>query len=186
MIDLILGGARSGKSSLAERMASSSGLAVTYIATSQPLDEEMRQRIAHHRQRRPAHWELVEEPLALAQVLREQAEPGRCLLVDCLTLWLTNLLLHEDVGRLEQERQALLEVLDELPGRVILVSNETGMGVVPLGELSRRYVDEAGWLHQALASRSDRVQFCVAGLPMLLKGTKDSTGTDDLKSSGTL
>lgn len=148
-----------------------SGLAVTYIATSQPLDEEMRQRIAHHRQRRPAHWQLVEEPLALARVLREHAAAQRCLLVDCLTLWLTNLLLQEDGQRLEQERQALLEVLGELPGRLILVSNETGLGVVPMGELSRRYVDEAGWLHQALAKRSDRVQFCVAGLPMLLKGT---------------
>lgn len=171
MIDLILGGARSGKSSLAEQMATASGLAVTYIATSQPLDEEMRQRIAHHRQRRPAHWQLVEEPLALARVLREHAAAERCLLVDCLTLWLTNLLLQEDGQRLEQERQALLEVLGELPGRLILVSNETGLGVVPMGELSRRYVDEAGWLHQALARRSDRVQFCVAGLPMLLKGT---------------
>ena len=149
MIELILGGARSGKSSLAEQLATASGLAVTYIATSQPLDEEMRQRIAHHRQRRPAHWQLVEEPLALARVLREHAAAERCLLVDCLTLWLTNLLLQEDEQRLEQERQALLEVL---------------------GELSRRYVDEAGWLHQALARRSDRVQFCVAGLPMLLKG----------------
>ncbi|SDS08286.1 adenosylcobinamide kinase /adenosylcobinamide-phosphate guanylyltransferase [Halopseudomonas litoralis] len=186
MIELILGGARSGKSRLAESLALDSGLAVTYIATSQPLDEEMRLRIAHHRQRRPAHWQLVEEPLALAQVLREQAEPERCLLVDCLTLWLTNLLLHEDAERLQRERQALLDVLDELPGRVILVSNETGMGVVPLGELSRRYVDEAGWLHQALARCSDRVQFCVAGLPMLLKGAKDSTGTDDLKLSGNL
>ncbi|WP_185268529.1 bifunctional adenosylcobinamide kinase/adenosylcobinamide-phosphate guanylyltransferase [Halopseudomonas xiamenensis] len=171
MIDLILGGARSGKSSLAEQMATASGLAVTYIATSQPLDEEMRQRIAHHRQRRPAHWQLVEEPLALAGALREHAAAERCLLVDCLTLWLTNLLLQEDEQRLEQERQALLEVLGELPGRLILVSNETGLGVVPMGELSRRYVDEAGWLHQALARRSDRVQFCVAGLPMLLKGT---------------
>ncbi len=170
MIDLILGGARSGKSSLAEQMATASGLAVTYIATSQPLDEEMRQRIAHHRQRRPAHWQLVEEPLALAGALREHAAAERCLLVDCLTLWLTNLLLQEDEQRLEQERQALLEVLGELPGRLILVSNETGLGVVPMGELSRRYVDEAGWLHQALARRSDRVQFCVAGLPMLLKG----------------
>lgn len=173
MIELILGGARSGKSRLAEVLARDSGLAVTYIATSQPLDEEMRQRITHHRQRRPAHWQLIEEPLALGQVLREQADAQRCLLVDCLTLWLTNLLLHEDAGRLEHERQSLLDVLNDLPGRLILVSNETGMGVVPLGELSRRYVDEAGWLHQTLASRSDRVQFCVAGLPMLLKGSKD-------------
>ena len=171
MIELILGGARSGKSRLAEQLAQDAGLAVTYIATSQPLDDEMRLRIAHHRARRPADWQLIEEPLALARVLGEQAAADRCLLVDCLTLWLTNLLLHEDAQCLERERQALLDVLDDLPGRIILVSNETGLGVVPMGELSRRYVDEAGWLHQALASRSDRVQFCVAGLPMLLKGT---------------
>lgn len=170
MLELILGGARSGKSRLAERLARDSGLAVCYVATSQALDDEMAARIAQHRARRPADWALVEEPLALARVLREQAAPERCLLVDCLTLWLTNLLLADDPQRLAQERDALLACLAELPGRIILVSNETGLGVVPLGELSRRYVDEAGWLHQALAERCRRVLFCVAGLPMTLKG----------------
>ncbi len=170
MLDLILGGARSGKSRLAERLASDSGLAVTYIATSQPLDSEMAARIDQHRARRPAGWALVEEPLALATVLREHANHERCLLVDCLTLWLTNLLMLEDRARLAGERDALLDCLDGLPGRVLLVSNETGLGVVPMGELSRRYVDEAGWLHQAIAARSDRVVFTVAGLPMILKG----------------
>lgn len=170
MPELILGGARSGKSRLAERLARESGLAVTYIATSQPLDGEMSERIAHHRARRPSDWALVEEPLALASVLREHADIERCLLVDCLTLWLTNLLMLDDPARLAEERDALLECLAELPGRVLLVSNETGLGVVPLGELSRRYVDEAGWLHQALAERCERVVFTVAGLPMLLKG----------------
>jgi adenosylcobinamide kinase/adenosylcobinamide-phosphate guanylyltransferase len=170
MLELILGGARSGKSRLAERLASASGLDVVYIATSQPLDTEMQARVDMHRSRRPQGWGLVEEPLALAQVLRENASPDRCLLVDCLTLWLTNLLLQNDSLRLMQERDALLDCLNELPGRVLMVSNETGMGVVPLGELTRRYVDEAGWLHQALAERADRVTFCVAGLPMVLKG----------------
>lgn len=170
MIELILGGARSGKSRLAERLASDSGLAVTYIATSQPLDGEMSERIAHHRARRPREWALVEEPLALARVLREHASDDHCLLVDCLTLWLTNLLMLGDAVRLADERDALLACLAELPGRVVLVSNETGLGVVPLGELSRRYVDEAGWLHQALAERCERVVFTVAGLPMVLKG----------------
>ncbi|MBQ0744762.1 MAG: bifunctional adenosylcobinamide kinase/adenosylcobinamide-phosphate guanylyltransferase, partial [Pseudomonas sp.] len=94
----------------------------------------------------------------------------RCLLVDCLTLWLTNLLLCEDQSRLETEREAMLDCLGSLPGRIILVSNETGLGVVPMGELSRRYVDAAGWLHQALAQRCERVLFCIAGLPMALKG----------------
>ena len=171
MIELILGGARSGKSRLAEQQAAASGLEVVYVATGQPLDDEMRERIRHHQQHRPAHWQLIEEPLALARVLREQAAPGRCLLVDCLTLWMTNLLLDENPQRLHQERQQLLDALGELPGHLILVSNETGMGVVPLGELSRRYVDEAGWLHQALAQRCERVQFCVAGLSLLLKGS---------------
>ncbi|WP_372867947.1 bifunctional adenosylcobinamide kinase/adenosylcobinamide-phosphate guanylyltransferase [Pseudomonas sp.] len=170
MHELILGGARSGKSRLAERLAGESGLAVTYIATSQALDGEMSARIVQHQARRPAHWALVEEPLELARVLREQAAPGRCLLVDCLTLWLSNLLMQDDVARLDAEREALLECLAGLPGRIILVSNETGLGVVPLGELTRRYVDAAGWLHQALAERCQRVLFTVAGLPLVLKG----------------
>lgn len=170
MAELILGGARSGKSRLAERQAADSGLAVVYIATSQPLDGEMNARVAHHRARRPDHWGLVEEPVELARVLREHASAGTCLLVDCLTLWLTNLLMLEDDARLAAERDALLACIAELPGRVLLVSNETGLGVVPLGELTRRYVDEAGWLHQALAERCTRVTFTVAGLPMLLKG----------------
>ncbi|MBA4243071.1 bifunctional adenosylcobinamide kinase/adenosylcobinamide-phosphate guanylyltransferase [Ectopseudomonas hydrolytica] len=170
MLELILGGARSGKSRLAERLADESGLEVVYIATSQPLDGEMNERVAQHRARRPAHWALVEEPLALARVLQEEAASGRCLLVDCLTLWLTNLLMLEDAQRLNAEREALLACVAQLPGRILLVSNETGLGVVPLGELTRRYVDEAGWLHQALAERSQRVLFTVAGLPMTLKG----------------
>ncbi len=170
MLQLILGGARSGKSRLAEKLASDSGLDVIYIATSQPLDGEMNQRVALHRQRRPAQWGLIEEPIELARVLRENAGNGRCLLVDCLTLWLTNLLMLDDPQRLTQEREALLDGLAELPGEIIFVSNETGLGVVPLGELTRRYVDEAGWLHQALAERCHRVVFTVAGLPMILKG----------------
>jgi adenosylcobinamide kinase/adenosylcobinamide-phosphate guanylyltransferase len=143
---------------------------VTYIATSQALDGEMSARIRHHQDRRPAHWGLVEEPLALARVLREQARADKCLLVDCLTLWLTNLLMLDNPARLSAEREALLDCLSGLPGRILLVSNETGLGVVPMGELSRRFVDEAGWLHQALAERCQRVVFCVAGLPMVLKG----------------
>lgn len=170
MQELILGGARSGKSRLAERLAGESGLEVIYIATSQALDGEMSERIRAHRDRRPAHWALVEEPLQLALVLSEQASAQRCLLVDCLTLWLTNLLVLDDDARLQHEREALLASLANLPGRLILVSNETGLGVVPMGELTRRYVDEAGLLHQAIAERCQRVVFTVAGLPMVLKG----------------
>jgi adenosylcobinamide kinase/adenosylcobinamide-phosphate guanylyltransferase len=170
MLQFILGGARSGKSRLAEKLASDSGLDVIYIATSQPLDGEMNQRVALHRQRRPEQWGLIEEPVELARVLRDNAGAGRCLLVDCLTLWLTNLLMLDDPQRLTEARDALLDSLAQLPGEIIFVSNETGLGVVPLGELTRRYVDEAGWLHQALAERCHRVVFTVAGLPMTLKG----------------
>lgn len=171
MLQLILGGARSGKSRLAEKLASDSALPVTYIATSQPQDGEMNARVTLHRQRRPSHWGLIEEPLELARVLREHAAPGQCLLVDCLTLWLTNLLMLDDPQRLGVEREQLLDCLASLPGEIIFVSNETGLGVVPLGELTRRYVDEAGWLHQALAERCQRVVLTVAGLPLTLKGT---------------
>jgi len=170
MHDLILGGARSGKSALAEARAAASGLAVTYIATAQALDAEMTARIGHHRARRPAQWQCVEEPLALAATLRAHAGAQRCLIVDCLSLWLGNLLGDADGERFARERDALLRTLPALPGRVVLVSNEVGQGVVPLGELSRRFVDEAGWLHQALARQCTNVCLVVAGLPLWLKG----------------
>ena len=170
MKELILGGMRSGKSRLAEQHAQESGLTVTYIATATAQDDEMRARIAHHQAQRPNHWQLVEEPLALAAALQRHAAHDRCLLVDCLTLWLTNLLCLENEARLQEETSALLEALPKLPGHIILVSNETGMGVVPLGELTRRYCDEAGRLHQAVAARCDKVLLTVAGLPLNLKG----------------
>jgi adenosylcobinamide kinase/adenosylcobinamide-phosphate guanylyltransferase len=166
---LILGGVRSGKSRLAEACARASGLAVTYIATARPLDEEMRQRIAAHRAMRPASWPTVEEPLALAQALGAHAHPGALLLVECLTLWLTNLLLAGE-ARACAERAALLEMLSQLPCEYVLVGNETGLGVVPEAELARRYCDVAGEMHQALAQICDRVVLTVAGLPHFLKG----------------
>ncbi len=170
MKTLILGGVRSGKSRLAERLAQANQLPVVYVATASAGDAEMRARIERHRAHRPDHWTLIEEPLALAAVLRAQAQAQSCLLVDCLTLWLTNLLLHPDPARLPQECAALLAALPALPGRLILVGNETGLGVVPMGELSRRYVDAAGELHQALAAACEQVLFTVAGLPQILKG----------------
>lgn len=170
MKELILGGARSGKSALAERLAGESGLAVTYIATATAGDPEMAARIAHHQGRRPASWRLVEEPIALGACLRRHATADRCLLVDCLTLWLSNLLQADDDALFRRERASLLEALPALPGRIILVSNEVGLGIVPLGELTRRFCDEAGWLHQALAGACDRVTFVAAGLPLVMKG----------------
>lgn len=169
MKELILGGVRSGKSRLAEEHALASGLSVTLIATATADDEEMRQRILLHQKRRPGNWTLVEEPLALAAALRAHAAPYRCLLVDCLTLWLTNLLCSADPRRLQTERDALLAVFPNLPGHIILVGNETNMGVMPPGELTRRYCDEAGNLHQELARRCNRVVLTVAGLPLILK-----------------
>jgi adenosylcobinamide kinase/adenosylcobinamide-phosphate guanylyltransferase len=170
MKSLILGGARSGKSRWAERLAEKSGREVVYLATAEAGDTEMTARIADHQARRPSWWQLVEEPLALAAALGAHARDDRCLLVDCLTLWLSNLLCREDPAALVRERAALLEALPTLPGELILVSNEVGLGVVPTGELSRRFVDEAGWLHQAVAERCDRVVFAAAGLPLVLKG----------------
>ncbi|MGB8810444.1 MAG: bifunctional adenosylcobinamide kinase/adenosylcobinamide-phosphate guanylyltransferase [Acinetobacter calcoaceticus] len=172
MLQLILGGARSGKSRLAEQTAISMQLAVTYVATAQALDSEMQSRIAHHQNQRPAHWSLVEEPLFLAKTLQKIDQPNQIILVDCLTLWLTNLLLLDDQNVQEFECEQLIDVLPKLQSEVILVSNETGLGVVPLGEISRRFVDEAGRLHQALGQIADKVVFCVAGFPMILKGEK--------------
>lgn len=170
MKTLILGGVRSGKSHLAETLATRSGLRVIYLATAGAGDGEMHARIAQHRLQRPAHWQTVEERIALATRLREHAADDTCLLVDCLTLWLTNLLCTEDEAQLLREREALIAALPDLPGRILFVSNEIGLGVVPMGVLSRRYLDEAGVLHQRLAERCEQVIFSVAGLPQVLKG----------------
>ena len=169
MKQLILGGSRSGKSSLAEQRASESGLVVSYIATATAGDEEMAARIAQHQTRRPSHWNIVEEPLRLADALQQHAAPDHCLLVDCLTLWLTNLLCAKDEELFKRERAAFLLTLPTLPGQIILVSNEVGMGIVPMGELSRRFSDEAGWLNQEVAKICERVTLMVAGLPYPLK-----------------
>jgi len=169
MRELILGGARSGKSALAGRRAAESGCAVVWIATAEARDAEMAERIAHHRAERPAQWHSVEEPVYLAATLRRLACADTCLVVDCLTLWLTNLLLADDVALHERETLALCEVLPTLPGQVILVANEVGLGIVPENALARRFRDEAGRLHQRVASVCERVTFIAAGLPLVLK-----------------
>ncbi len=181
MRELIIGGARSGKSLLAERRAGASGLRVVYVATAQPLDAEMSRRIAQHQERRRADWGLVEEPLELAAALRRHAAPDVCLLVDCLTLWLSNLLFAGDAAseaaagetascqRLAGAIQALSDLLPQLPGQVILVSNEVGSGVVPMAALSRLFADEQGRLNQRMAAVCDKVTLVVAGLPLSLK-----------------
>jgi len=165
---LILGGARSGKSRFAEQLATSSQQPVIYIATAQGHDDEMQARIHRHQQQRPAHWQLIEESIALADTLLAHSKADNCILVDCLTLWLSNCLCHDE-NCWAQQKQALLGVLSELPGQVIFVSNEVGYGIVPLGQLSRDFVDESGWLHQAIAANISRVEFIMAGLPLTLK-----------------
>jgi adenosylcobinamide kinase/adenosylcobinamide-phosphate guanylyltransferase len=167
MIELVIGGARSGKSSHAERQARESGLRVTYVATGEAGDEEMGARIAHHRGRRPAEWRTVEEPLLLADALRREAAADVCLLVDCLTLWLSNVMF----ARREDEIDRLLAVLPELPGRILLVSNEVGWGIVPENALARRFRDEQGRLNQRIAAIADRVTLVAAGLPLQLKSS---------------
>ena len=181
MRELIIGGARSGKSTLAEKRALESGLQVVYVATAQALDGEMKHRIELHRARRPACWGLVESPLGLATVLQQQAAPGVCLLVDCLTLWLSNLLFAGAAARQAEsgqpvdcplyagEVQVLLELLPQLPGRIIMVSNEVGWGIVPMAAVSRLFADEQGRLNQRVAAVCEKVTLVVAGQPVTLK-----------------
>ena len=176
MKTLILGGIRSGKSRLAQRMAgdstgSGAGTRVIVVATALAGDAEMRRRIERHRQDRPVHWQVVEEPLELGECLTRNAADDTCLLVDCLTLWLTQALTGPDADAcFAARRDAFLGAVSVCRGRLILVSNETGLGIMPMGALSRQFCDEAGWLHQALAGQCDQVIQTVAGLPLYLKG----------------
>ena len=170
---LILGGARSGKSAYAEKLALDSGLAVTYIATAQVYDAEFDHRIAQHQQRRPPHWALLEQPHYLAQALKSHAADNQCLIVDCLTLWLAQWICADCNPPADSswpaERAALLAMLPTLPGTIILVSNEVGMGIVPLGAINRQFQDEQGRLNQAVAAVAHHATFVAAGLPISLK-----------------
>nr|WP_210425353.1 bifunctional adenosylcobinamide kinase/adenosylcobinamide-phosphate guanylyltransferase [Spongiibacter thalassae] len=170
-MELYLGGARSGKSRLAEARARASGLELVYIATATAGDTEMAARIAAHQSDRAGcGWLTVEAPEALAAAIREHASAQRCILVDCLTLWLSNWLIKEDAQQWQRIKDELLALLEGIPGRVILVSNEVGQGVVPMGALSRQFVDESGRLHQDIAQLADRVVLVTAGLEQILKG----------------
>jgi adenosylcobinamide kinase/adenosylcobinamide-phosphate guanylyltransferase len=165
---LVLGGARSGKSSFAERLATDSGLELVYIATAEPGDEEMAARIAEHRARRGEAWRVVEESNRLEEVLGREAGEGRAILVDCLTLWLSNLMLTG--ADIEGRTRALVDTVRRIPGLIILVSNEVGLGVVPADPLARRFRDAQGRLNQAVAAVADRVVLMAVGLPLVLKG----------------
>jgi len=164
VITLVLGGARSGKSRYAEDLFKADAAPV-YIATGQSFDEEMRERVERHKARRGPQWRTIEEPFDLVGALQRQDAP---VLVDCLTLWLTNLLLAE--RDIEAEAERLIACLPKLKQRVVLVGNEVGLGIVPDNKLSRLFRDHAGRLHQDIAAVADRVVFVAAGLPLTLKG----------------
>ncbi len=167
MIHLVIGGARSGKSKFAEDLASKSADEVVYIATATAGDIEMENRIQHHQQSRPKEWQLVEETLYLSSVIKQQR--NKTLIIDCMTLWLTNWLCSEQVENWPEETQEFINQLNNYPSDIIIVSNEVGSGIIPLGELSRTFVDQAGWLNQSIAKAADKVTLVVAGLPVVLK-----------------
>ena len=169
MRQLILGGARSGKSKLAQQRAIETALPVIYIATADAGDVEMEARIALHKADRPAEWELREEAIELPKLLSELSGKGSTVLVDCLTLWLTNLLL-KDLTLMQSEMKNLVDVVNDFDGQLILVSNEVGWGIVPMGELSRQFQDNTGRLHQDLAAIVERVSLSVAGIAIEIKG----------------
>lgn len=165
-LTLILGGARAGKSRFAEELIERVAQPALYLATAEPRDEEMRARIAAHRARRGTNWTTVEEPLELVNTLL--AETARPVLIDCLTLWLSNLMgAKRDVG-FETER--LLAFLPRAQTPVIMVANEVGLGIVPDNAMAREFRDHAGRLNQGLAKLAERVVFMAAGLPLALKG----------------
>jgi adenosylcobinamide kinase / adenosylcobinamide-phosphate guanylyltransferase len=168
---LVLGGARSGKTGFAERLAMRAGEAPLYLATAQALDEEMRERVRMHQQQRQKRFSTLEEPIALTVAIKAAARTHDVILVDCLTLWITNLLgANHDVAKAVDELVAALSTIET--SRVILVSNEVGLGIVPDNPLARMFRDLAGAAHQRLAEICTDVHFVVAGLPMTLKGER--------------
>ena len=167
MYQLILGGARSGKSSYAESLAQEHKT-VHYIATAVAVDEEIRRRIKIHRSQRPAHWQTTEVPVQLADALDGINNDCECVLIDCLTFWVNNCI-FDSTRRWESERQKFMQSVTRFNGHLIMVSNETGMGIIPQGEVTRQFVDAIGWLHQDLAKISNKVVLMVAGLPLIIK-----------------
>ena len=173
MIELVLGGVRSGKSRYAEQQAVHSKKQVIYIATAEAGDAEMQTRINQHRLDRPRHWQTIEEPIKLAETIEKYSGEKTCILIDCLTLWLSNILFdkqgHLQLALLETETHALFDVLSTFSGQLILVTNEVGLGIVAMDKMTRRFIDEAGCLHQKIASLSHKVVLITAGLPRVLK-----------------
>jgi|TARA_B110000967_G_C18777814_1_gene506535 adenosylcobinamide kinase/adenosylcobinamide-phosphate guanylyltransferase len=177
MIELIVGGARSGKSGYALNQAQAnvqtqiSNRQLSFIATAEAHDGEMQSRIERHQQERDSSWSLIEEPQNLSNLINQFSDDD-VVLVDCLTLWLTNWLCSKTPELWEDEKKAFLEGLEQSSAQWLLVSNEVGLGVTPMGDLSRQFVDECGWLHQDLAQIADRVTWVMFGLPQTLKSPK--------------
>lgn len=171
----ITGGARSGKSTFAEQIASKFGAPLGYLATAQTLDGEMDERVRRHQERRGSEWSTTEEPIHLSQALARSDGQYRAILVDCVTLWLSNLLFkYEDTGedceeRIDEDLQRLKNTLHGMVTPVILVSNEVGMGIVPDNALARKFRDIAGRANQLLAAMADEVQVVISGIPLKLK-----------------
>ncbi|MCR9135420.1 MAG: bifunctional adenosylcobinamide kinase/adenosylcobinamide-phosphate guanylyltransferase [Alphaproteobacteria bacterium] len=165
---LVLGGARSGKSRFAEERMEKSGRSLLYVATGRPFDEEMKVRVDQHKARRGCKWQTIEEPVELTRTLSEEAAEDRAILIDCLTLWVTNLMLEDRDVRAESD--TLAASIGSLPGLLVFVSNEVGLGIVPDNPMARAFRDHAGHLHQKIAEQADSVFFIAAGLPMTMKG----------------
>jgi adenosylcobinamide kinase/adenosylcobinamide-phosphate guanylyltransferase len=174
-VTLILGGARSGKSRLGETIISGNGQSAIYIATAQAHDDEMRQRIALHQSRRGDNWRTVESPLELSLELSRLLPEGLPVLVDCLTLWLSNIMLAD--RDIEAEVDNLSNCVGEVPATLVLVSNETGLGIVPDNALARRFRDASGLMNQKIAAAADNVLFVAAGLPLVMKGRNPALST---------
>jgi len=168
-IILITGGARSGKSRYAEQRVGEMGGRRLYMATGEAKDEEMAQRIAEHRKRRGNQWRTIEEPVELTEALLTQRGKTDCALVDCLTLWISNLLIRRDEERAAKKVQELIEKLPELDFHLVLVTNEVGWGIVPDNPLARKFRDLAGWTNQRMAQAANEVILMVAGMPIIAK-----------------
>ena len=178
MIELVLGGARSGKSRYAQSvvsklerdMGNSANKRVFYVATASNSDPEMASRIVQHQNDRPSHWLLEEYHVDLPEAIRHlAAKPEHILLVDCLTLWLNNEMYHHPERHFLTLKSSLVSALSAAKGHVVLVSNEVGMGIIPMGAVTRRFVDWQGWLNQAVAENAHKVTFVAAGLPLTMK-----------------
>jgi adenosylcobinamide kinase/adenosylcobinamide-phosphate guanylyltransferase len=170
-IILVTGGARSGKSKYAEQRAATLGSRRLYLATAEAKDEEMARRIAEHRKRRGTGWTTIEEPMELSSVLLAQRNQIDFALVDCVTMWLSNLLLYRDAEFAQEQAEKLTETLPLLDFPVVLVTNEVGCGIVPDSSLARQFRDLAGWANQQLAAAANEVVLIVAGIPMIVKHT---------------